>query len=201
MNVKQLLTWRAASILNDVQLSNSIGRLYRDGRVRFAAQKVDWAVHNRRIILEHGGPEAFKNDWIQAGFQASLDMLCRFAGIGPKYARNIGMIAVDPRFEDCVALDVRILKLARHVNPALPTRRNWYCETEDYLRGVADRIGISLWQLDRTMFWQHQELGRRLGCPTRSRRSKGRCKAASNALLLSGGGRAALAAGRDRPTR
>lgn len=77
-----------------------------------------------------------------------MGFLKQFKGIGDKYARNIGIDLFYPDFRDTVALDIRI----RNITGELDISFDSYDEEEEFYVRVADRLGVTPWELDRTLY-------------------------------------------------
>ena len=151
-------SWNSIVDFSDAKLIGAIEDVYEKSGVRFASRKAKWSAKNRSFIARAGGPIEFKKKWLRADRDTAISMLDEFKGVSKKYARNIGMDVGDSRFENCVALDVRLLTILRSINPKLRDKGRWYEETEEYFRYLATKIGISPWSLDRTIFRSYEEL-------------------------------------------
>lgn len=150
--------WAQVADLTDADLSTSLEQVYLQHGVRFRNRKIAWAKSNRKYLKNYGDPQKFKERWINEDLNAAINLLVEFSGVSAKYARNIGMVACDARFMNCAALDTRILRLLRTINPRLPTTGDWYHHTEAYMQELASRLEMTTWDLDRTMYQCYSEL-------------------------------------------
>lgn len=100
-------------------------------------------------IESMGGLEAAQDEFeSKDGKEAKMELLKQFKGIGDKYARNIGMDLFHPDFRDTIALDTRI----GNVTDELDIEFESYEEEEEFYVSVADRLGITPWELDRLLY-------------------------------------------------
>lgn len=100
-------------------------------------------------IESMGGLEAAQAEFeSKDGKEAKMEFLKQFKGIGDKYARNIGMDLFHPDFRDTIALDTRI----GNVTDELDIEFGSYEEEEEFYVSVADRLGITPWELDRLLY-------------------------------------------------
>lgn len=100
-------------------------------------------------IESMGGLEAAQEEFeSKNGKEAKMEFLKQFKGIGDKYARNIGMDLFHPDFRDTIALDTRI----GNVTDELDIEFESYEEEEEFYVSVADRLGITPWELDRLLY-------------------------------------------------
>lgn len=96
-----------------------------------------------------GGLDAAQEEFeSRDGKEAKMDFLKQFKGIGDKYARNIGMDLFHPDFRDTIALDTRI----ENVTDELDIEFESYEQEEEFYVAVADRLGITPWELDRILY-------------------------------------------------
>lgn len=156
--------WLAIEGLGDHQLIERIYQVYLNSGVRQAERKSKWFAWNRQYIITHGGPQQYHQIFANQNLHRAIHMLREFQGIGAKYSRNIGLDAADERFENCIAIDSRLMKIANRVAGVPATRFNAaddpsYTEWEDWFLGVAQELEITGWQLDRTLFWLSDPLG------------------------------------------
>lgn len=100
-------------------------------------------------IESMGGLEAAQEEFeSKNGKEAKMEFLKQFKGIGDKYARNIGMDLFHSDFRDTIALDTRI----GNVTDELDIEFESYEEEEKFYVSVADRLGITPWELDRLLY-------------------------------------------------
>jgi thermostable 8-oxoguanine DNA glycosylase len=100
-------------------------------------------------IESMGGLEAAQDEFeSKDGKEAKMEFLKQFKGIGDKYARNIGMDLFHPDFRDTIALDTRI----GNVTDELDIEFESYEEEEEFYVSVAERLGITPWELDRLLY-------------------------------------------------
>lgn len=95
-----------------------------------------------------GGLETAQEEFeSKDGKEAKMKFLKQFKGIGDKYARNIGMDLLHPDFRDTIALGTRI----GNITDKLDIEFELYEEEEEFYVLVADRLGITPWELDRLL--------------------------------------------------
>jgi|APHM01.1.fsa_nt_gi hypothetical protein len=82
------------------------------------------------------------------GKNAKMEFLKQFKGIGDKYARNIGMDLFHPDFRDAVALDTRVGNITDKLDIAFDS----YEDEEEFYVRVAEQLGTTPWELDRTLY-------------------------------------------------
>jgi len=96
-----------------------------------------------------GGLDAAQQEFeSKNGKDAKMEFLKQFKGIGDKYSRNIGMDLFHPDFRNTVALDTRI----RNVTDELDIEFDSYEQEEEFYIVVADRLGVTPWELDRILY-------------------------------------------------
>jgi hypothetical protein len=104
---------------------------------------------NYDLMAKLGGPVGAKRQALdQDGKEAKINLLKRFHGIGPKYARNIWMTVYDPDFHDTVAVDLRIKKITKALGYSFET----FEEEENFYQDIAKEAGLSSWELDRLLY-------------------------------------------------
>ncbi len=119
-----------------------IGKVCRDAQqqgLRYPERKADFI----RVCFEQmnrlGGPEEAKNMLLALpGWQAKVQFLKQFKGIGDKYARNIMMIVYHEDFRNSIAVDSRI----KSVTTALGLSFSSYDEHEAFYLDVARQAGL-----------------------------------------------------------
>lgn len=104
--------------------------------------------HVTRIESMGGLEEAQEEFESRDGKDEKMEFLKQFRGIGDKYARNIGMDLFHPDFRGTVALDTRI----RNVTDELDVDSDSYEQEEEFYVSVANRLGITPWELDRILY-------------------------------------------------
>jgi hypothetical protein len=123
--------------------------------VRWPKSKAAYLAANVQRIIEHGGPEAARDELLnKPGRAEKMKFLSSFAGIGDKYARSIFMSAYHEDFRDCIAIDARILRVTR----ALGLTFSNYRSHEDFYLDVAHEAGINGWELDQLLYYHVDEV-------------------------------------------
>lgn len=118
-------------------------------KVRMPKPKAQWLDRNCERILAMGGLEATRAKALaQAGTEAKMAFMRQFAGIGPKYARNIWMDVYHPDFYDRIAIDDRIKKVTAAMGYAFTT----YEAQEHFYLSIAREAGLQGWELDRLLY-------------------------------------------------
>lgn len=130
--------------------SRIIEDVFRQARVRMAQIKAERLAENLELITQMGGLAAANQHAASlSGREAKLAFMRQFAGIGPKYARNIWMTVYGSDFHDAVALDTRVAKVSKLLGQATES----YSQQEAYYRQIAREAGRQAWELDRIMYW------------------------------------------------
>jgi len=120
-----------------------------DAGVRYQNKKSRYISSHIDRIEEKGGLEITQEEFeSQDGKDAKMDFLREFKGIGDKYARNIGMDIFHPDFRDTIALDNRI----NGISDELGVEFDSYEEHEQFYVDVAERLGMTAWELDRLLY-------------------------------------------------
>ncbi len=118
-------------------------------KVRMARKKARWLAENSVRIEREGGPAAVKVLLMQCkGREEKIRYLDTFAGIGPKYARNVLMDVYHPDFRDSIAIDERIKKVSKALGVAFAG----YEAAEKFYIGVAHCANLTGWELDRLLY-------------------------------------------------
>lgn len=145
----QRVTFRVLKPLAPRVRRAQLGIVLRAAKVRMPDRKAEYLARNFDQIEALGGLAAVKKAMFDLkGRNAKIEFLRRFHGIGEKYARDCWMNLKDPDFEDCVALDVRVLRVER----LLGSDRGGYAGREQSLVGLAHDAGLSGWELDRILY-------------------------------------------------
>jgi hypothetical protein len=120
-----------------------------DAGVNMHEKKSRYISSHVNRIESMGGLDAAQQEFeSKDGKNAKMNFLKQFKGIGDKYSRNIGMDLFHPDFRDTVALDTRI----RNVTDELGIGFDSYEQEEEFYIAVADRIGVTPWELDRILY-------------------------------------------------
>lgn len=150
-----------------------IEAVLRDAKVRMPVVKAGWLARNFAFVKELGGPrEATALARRQRGSEAKRLFMRQFLGIGEKYARDTWMDSHDPDFRDCIALDVRVLK----VSALLGFAEADYAAHERLYQKLAREAGRETWEVDRLCFHRNKEivgLLKSAGTPTAKRAGAG----------------------------
>ena len=121
----------------------------RDAGVNMHKKKSRYISSHVDRIESMGGLDAAQEEFdSKDGKGAKMDFLKQFKGIGNKYARNIGMDLFHPDFRDTIALDTRIGNVTDELNIKFES----YEQEEEFYVAVADRLGITPWELDRILY-------------------------------------------------
>jgi len=113
-------------------------------------KKAKWLYENFCKIQEMGGLVQAKKALLGCkGRDQKIRFLRSFAGIGPKYARNILMDVYHEDFRECIAIDQRINAISKTLG--LPFK-DYSDGHEQFYLDVAHDAGLSGWELDRLMF-------------------------------------------------
>lgn len=146
---QHLLGYEALAALAPDQRMARLRATLRQAAVRMPDIKADRLFSNFDAIAAMGGVEAATRRMLSlAGKEAKYEFLTGFAGIGPKYGRNIWMDLHDADFHDAVAIDERI----KNVSEAIRLTGGRYTEQEMFYRGVARDAGILAWDMDRLLY-------------------------------------------------
>lgn len=122
--------------------------------------KADRLSANLDSIAAVGGVESATRSMLSLkGKDAKYRFLTGFAGIGPKYGRNIWMDLHDPDFHDAVAIDERI----KNVSKVIGLTGGQYQEQELFYRTVARDAGITPWEMDRLLYNYNAHFVRSIG--------------------------------------
>jgi hypothetical protein len=120
-----------------------------DAGVNMHLRKADFINAQVQRIDSLGGLDSAQQEFeARDGKEAKMDFLREFKGIGDKYARNIGMDIFHPDFQDTIALDARI----KGVSDELGIEFDSYERHEQFYTSVAERLGITAWELDRILY-------------------------------------------------
>lgn len=120
-----------------------------DAGVNMHLRKADFINAQVQRIDSLGGLDSAQQKFeARDGKEAKMDFLREFKGVGDKYARNIGMDIFHPDFQDTIALDSRI----RGISDELGVEFDSYEQHEQFYISVAERLGITAWELDRILY-------------------------------------------------
>lgn len=145
----QRLQFDTLSGLADAQRAEWIRAVCREAKIRMPDKKAMFIASCFDYIVALGGVARAREELIsRKGRDAKLHFLQSFPGIGPKYARNIMMDVYHPEFRDCIAIDVRI----KSVSETLGLSFENYATHEAFYLGVASRVGVNGWELDRLLY-------------------------------------------------
>jgi len=104
-------------------------------------------------ILAEGGPQVVRERLNSLSSTALwLNALQQYPGIGPKYARNIAMDVYHPLVRSHFAVDTRLYDILWELVFAKPS----FDESEAIFKGIAARIDIDAWALDRILYSQYR---------------------------------------------
>lgn len=121
----------------------------RDCNVRYPSRKAGYLVKNVDLIEGFGGPAAAMTAAEEKdGWEAKVNFLKQFTGLGDKYARNVWMDIHHPDVRDVIALDTRI----QNISEVLGLEDRTYESEEEFYTGVAADVGLSPWELDRVLY-------------------------------------------------
>lgn len=172
--------WAVVENLPQSEASKLLDSLFRRYKLRYAAIKAGWAAKNIQIIKANGGPAPKRIAWLSAALPERLTQMMQYHGVGPKYARNIGMDVRDEMFENCFALDARVMKFVQYLDPVMgrlkTITQKQYEVIEKGMIVVAQQLNRSPWELDRCLYFEQDDLAKCLGLPAKSRRRKDQCK-------------------------
>lgn len=147
------VTFEALSALaSDEAVEAALGEAIARAKMRYPNDKREYLLRNFQKIREMGGEAAATKAYKSLeGWKAKRKFWDDFAGIGPKYARNIPMDMYDDDFKDVIAVDDRIKDIADALGFS-EAERNDYCQMEEFFLDVAEDCGIDGWELDRIMY-------------------------------------------------
>ncbi len=153
----RLVTFQALSALEPTERLERLRTVLQRAKVRMPDQKAGWLAQNFDRIEAMGGLEAANERFrVMNDRDEIIAFLRSFAGIGPKYARNIPMDIYHPAFRDSVAVDERIQNVSKTLGLSFAS----FQEHEDFYRKVAQRAGLEGWELDRLLYnFNHEILG------------------------------------------
>ena len=135
--------------MDDSERIDHLERVLLDAGVNMHLRKADFINAQLKRIESLGGLDAAQQAFeSQEGKEAKMDFLRKFKGIGDKYARNIGMDIFHPDFQDTIALDARI----NSISDELGVEFGSYEEHEQFYVDVAERLGMTAWELDRLLY-------------------------------------------------
>lgn len=159
-NYDRLRYHRLAS-LDPAARRAEIQNVCRRAGIRMPDKKASWLAAGFDRIAALGGPDAA--DAARRALPGRAEktaFLRQFAGIGPKYARNIHMDIYDEDFLDSIAVDVRIQSISKAVGVSF---RRPYPEHEQFYLAVAQATGLSGWELDRLLYNFAEDVRARVG--------------------------------------
>lgn len=144
------LQYRRLAQLDPTKRAEEVSDTCRRAGIRMPKKKAEWILACFDRIAALGGTDAAKATLLGMGSKDEKEKFLRgFAGIGPKYARNMLMDAYDEHFHDSIAIDVRINK----VSAALGLNyEHSYHEHERFYQNVACQSGLNGWELDRLLY-------------------------------------------------
>lgn len=155
------ITFEALSRLPASERQRVLSKTLAAGKVRMPDRKAAWLLTNFERIAKLGGPAATKSKLLaRQGREAKIEFLKTFDGIGDKYARNIFMNVFHPDFRQSIAVDARI----QSISNALKLKFNKYEAEESFYLEVAERAGLSGWEVDRLIYWYKDEVLKALDC-------------------------------------
>jgi hypothetical protein len=135
--------------MNEEERVDHLEEVLLDAGVNMHLRKADFINAQVDRIDSLGGLDSAQEDFeARDGKEAKMDFLREFKGIGDKYARNIGMDIFHPDFQDTIALDARI----RGISDQLCVEFDSYEQHEQFYISVAERLGITAWELDRILY-------------------------------------------------
>jgi thermostable 8-oxoguanine DNA glycosylase len=138
--------------MNNNSRIDQIRQLLLDANVSYQNKTSEALVENfERVEQDYGSPEGLKYEFEQQdGTENKIQFLKKFKLIGPKYARNIGMDLYHPDFRDCIAVDSRIKNIFEAAGFDYEGRS--YREREEFLKSIANDLGLEPWELDRILY-------------------------------------------------
>jgi thermostable 8-oxoguanine DNA glycosylase len=135
--------------LSSTQRRKRLREVLRRAKVRWPRKKAVWLDRNFQRIQALGGLHRANQQALAApGREAKMQFMRQFAGIGPKYARDVWMDIYDPSFRNTVALDVRVKK----ITTALGYSFQSYEEEERFFQEIAKKAGREPWEVDRLLY-------------------------------------------------
>jgi hypothetical protein len=152
------VTYDALAALDASDRRTRLDAVLRRAGVRMPKRKAGWLATDFELVAEMGGPAAARELALaQVGTQAKIEFMSRFAGIGPKYARNLWMDVYHPDFRQSIAIDDRIKKISEAMGCEFPT----YEAHEAFYLEIARAVGLQGWELDRLLYnYRDHFLGR-----------------------------------------
>lgn len=143
------ITFDALRKLSSKDRNRRLKETLRDAGIRWPKKKAKWLSENFERISKLSGPAAAKKSLLDlSGSEAKMEFLRSFAGVGPKYARNMLMDVYDPDFRESIAIDQRIKSVSKVLDLSF---RN-YGEHEQFYLDVAHKAGLQGWELDRLIY-------------------------------------------------
>ena len=153
------VTFEELGTLPEAERLQRLDETLRRAKVRMPGMKANYLANAFKSLLELGGPAAAKEKLLmEPGREGKIRFLQSFAGIGPKYARNILMVVGHDEFRDAIAIDLRIKK----VTSALGLTFSNYETHEDFYLEVAREAGIEGRELDSLLYNHTDEVVRAL---------------------------------------
>lgn len=151
------VTFEALSCLSPTDRVSALTATLLAAGVRWHHKKAEQLSENVRRIEQIGGPAAARTKLLsQPTRDAKIAFLERFAGIGPKFARNIFMNPYHPEFHQSIAIDSRIQSISEALELAFRTYE--YEKEEQFYLSVAEKAGLSGWELDRLIYNYNDEV-------------------------------------------
>lgn len=158
---RRRLAYREVRALSPRARTAHLRRVLGDAGVRWAPRKAGYLARAVEQLEALGGAAAARRALLaQEGFEAKARFLRRFPGVGPKYARDVLMDVYHPDARDRVALDVRVLGVAKLLG--LDFARARYEVGERFFRDVAAAAALEAWAVDRLIFWFQDDVCARL---------------------------------------
>lgn len=146
----QRLRYDVLAAYNDEDRRTEISEVCAIAGIRMPRKKAGWIASAFLIIRELGGPEAAKSALMAEPTKAEKEkFLMRFPGIGEKYARNIMMDIHHEQFRSSIAIDVRVGRISKALGVEFSRP---YPDHEAFYLNVADRAGMTGWELDRLLY-------------------------------------------------
>ena len=136
--------------LSSAQRRKRLKEVLRRAKVRWPRKKAVWLDGNFQRIQALGGLRRANQQALAApDREAKMQFMKQFAGIGPKYARDVWMDIYDPSFRDTVAVDVRLKKITAALGYSFPSSE--YEEEERFFQEIAKKAGREPWEVDRLL--------------------------------------------------
>ena len=143
------VTFQALMKLKPPRRALMIERVMRRAKVRWPKRKSEWLRDNLAIVNGMGGLECAKKMAIsEPDTKTKIAFMCRFRGIGKKYARNIWMDVYHPDFHNSIAIDQRIKSLTKILGYEFRS----FEEHEQFYLKIAKEAGLQGWELDRLVY-------------------------------------------------